>query len=102
MERVAYRRVWAIPARNMRATATMPASSWRTRSTPNMASGPGAPSSKACCRKASWPGRKTYLLKPQTYMNDSGDSVGPALRFFKLPLARWWWRMTRSTWRQAS
>jgi PTH1 family peptidyl-tRNA hydrolase len=31
-------------------------------------------------------GRKTYLLKPQTFMNDSGVSVGPALRFFKLPL----------------
>ena len=30
--------------------------------------------------------RKTYLLKPQTYMNLSGDSIGPALRFFKLPL----------------
>jgi len=32
-------------------------------------------------------GRKTYLLKPQTYMNLSGDSVGPALRFFKLPVS---------------
>ena len=32
-------------------------------------------------------GRKTWLLKPQTYMNDSGNSVGPALRFFKLPLS---------------
>ena len=32
-------------------------------------------------------GRKTYLLKPQTYMNDSGVSVGAALRFFKLPLS---------------
>ena len=31
-------------------------------------------------------GRKAYLLKPQTYMNLSGGSVGPALRFFKLPL----------------
>ncbi len=30
-------------------------------------------------------GRKTYLLKPMTYMNDSGRSVGPAARFFKLP-----------------
>jgi PTH1 family peptidyl-tRNA hydrolase len=30
-------------------------------------------------------GRKTWLLKPQTYMNESGRSVGPALRFFKLP-----------------
>src|SRR5271154_2679707 len=32
-------------------------------------------------------GRKTYLLKPQTYRKDSGVSVGPALRFFKLPLS---------------
>jgi PTH1 family peptidyl-tRNA hydrolase len=31
-------------------------------------------------------GRKTYLLKPQTFMNLSGDSIAPALRFFKLPL----------------
>ena len=28
--------------------------------------------------------RKTYLLKPMTYMNVSGSSVGPALRFFKI------------------
>jgi len=32
-------------------------------------------------------GRKTYLLKPMTYMNDSGDSVGAAVRYFKLPLS---------------
>jgi PTH1 family peptidyl-tRNA hydrolase len=31
-------------------------------------------------------GRKTYLLKPATYMNESGRSVGAALRFFKLDL----------------
>ncbi|HEX3675536.1 MAG TPA: aminoacyl-tRNA hydrolase [Rhizomicrobium sp.] len=31
-------------------------------------------------------GRKTWLLKPMTYMNDSGQSIGPAMRFFKLPL----------------
>ena len=31
-------------------------------------------------------GRKTYLLKPQTFMNDSGRSVSAALKFFKLPL----------------
>ena len=29
-------------------------------------------------------GRKTYLLKPMTYMNDSGHSVGAAARFLKL------------------
>jgi len=28
--------------------------------------------------------RKTWLLKPMTYMNDSGDSVGAAARFLKL------------------
>jgi len=32
-------------------------------------------------------GRKTHLLKPMTYMNDSGLSVGAALRFYKLPLS---------------
>ena len=31
--------------------------------------------------------RKTFLLKPATYMNDSGLSIGPAMRFFKLPLS---------------
>lgn len=31
-------------------------------------------------------GRKTLLLKPMTYMNDSGDSVGDAARYLKLPL----------------
>jgi PTH1 family peptidyl-tRNA hydrolase len=30
-------------------------------------------------------GRKIYLLKPGTYMNESGNSVGPAARFFKIP-----------------
>jgi PTH1 family peptidyl-tRNA hydrolase len=30
--------------------------------------------------------RKTYLLKPMTYMNDSGIAVGAAVRFFKLPM----------------
>jgi len=30
--------------------------------------------------------RKVYLLKPGTFMNLSGDSVGAAMRFFKLPI----------------
>lgn len=31
-------------------------------------------------------GHKVLLLKPQTYMNDSGDAVQQALRFYKLDL----------------
>ncbi|QHI94949.1 aminoacyl-tRNA hydrolase [Aristophania vespae] len=31
-------------------------------------------------------GRKILLLKPQTYMNLSGDSVQQAARFYKIPL----------------
>lgn len=31
-------------------------------------------------------GEKTFLLKPQTFMNESGRSVGEIVRFFKLPL----------------
>jgi PTH1 family peptidyl-tRNA hydrolase len=30
--------------------------------------------------------RKVLLVKPQTFMNDSGDAVGQALRFYKLDL----------------
>jgi PTH1 family peptidyl-tRNA hydrolase len=30
-------------------------------------------------------GLRLGLLKPETYMNDSGRSIGPALRYFKLP-----------------
>jgi peptidyl-tRNA hydrolase, PTH1 family len=33
-------------------------------------------------------GRRVALLKPQTFMNVSGQSVGAALRFFKLPHER--------------
>ena len=38
----------------------------------------------ARCRQ---PGADYRLLKPQTFMNRSGQSVGAALRFFDLPLA---------------
>jgi PTH1 family peptidyl-tRNA hydrolase len=32
-------------------------------------------------------GRKTLILKPMTYMNESGMSVGQAARYLKVPLA---------------
>ena len=47
---------------------------WRTRFQGHVADGTVA-------------GRKVHLLKPMTYMNDSGISVGTALRFYKLPLS---------------
>jgi PTH1 family peptidyl-tRNA hydrolase len=31
-------------------------------------------------------GKRVALLAPQTYMNESGRSVGPAVQFFKVPL----------------
>ena len=48
--------------------------------------GPWKAKSGGLLSEGSLAGRKTYLLKPQTFMNDSGVSVGPASRFFKLPL----------------
>src|SRR5690606_36966839 len=35
-------------------------------------------------REGTLGGRKCLILKPQTYMNDSGESVGEAVRFHKL------------------
>jgi PTH1 family peptidyl-tRNA hydrolase len=47
--------------------------------------GPWRPRFQGAISEGTIAKRKTYLLKPGTYMNDSGDAVGPAARFFKLP-----------------
>lgn len=39
---------------------------------------------KAECAEGTIAGHKVMVIKPQTFMNLSGDSVGQALRFFKL------------------
>ncbi len=39
---------------------------------------------KALCGEALFGGKKTLFLKPQTYMNLSGESVRDALNFYKL------------------
>lgn len=40
---------------------------------------------KGLCGKGILAGQKVILLKPQTYMNLSGDSVGEMTQFYKIP-----------------
>ena len=46
-------------------------------------------------------GERVLLLRPTTYMNESGRAVGEALRFFKIPVGTSTCFTTRSTWRPA-
>lgn len=43
---------------------------------------------RGLCGSATLAGQRCLLLKPQTYMNDSGLSVGEAARYYKLPPER--------------
>ena len=43
---------------------------------------------RALVGKGFWGDVPVMLAKPQTYMNDSGASVAPLMRFYKLPLDR--------------
>ena len=48
--------------------------------------GRGRRNSAAWSRKAASAAHRVLLLKPQTFMNDSGDAVQQALKFYKLDL----------------
>ena len=39
---------------------------------------------KSVCGKGSIAGQSVMLVKPQTYMNNSGEAVGMILNFYKL------------------
>ena len=41
---------------------------------------------KGLYSSTSFKGEKFHFLKPQTYMNLSGESVVPAMKFFKIPI----------------
>ena len=65
-------------------TVTMSAS-WRsTRSPGGTVSRAFATGSRASLRRASIGGERRLLLKPQTFMNDSGEAVAETARFFKI------------------
>ena len=80
--------IWAglgNPGGTTRCTATTSAS-WPPTSSPKLHGfGPWRRSSEAWSRR---PHRqhRVLLLKPQTFMNDSGEAVQQALRFYKLDL----------------
>jgi PTH1 family peptidyl-tRNA hydrolase len=42
--------------------------------------------SKALVAKANYLGERVILIKPQTYMNDSGKAVSSVVHFYKVPL----------------
>ena len=78
----------AIRARRTRATATTSAS-WRSRRSPRAHRfGPFRARFSGLASEGTIGGERVLLLAPQTYMNKSGRSVGEALRFHKLDLAR--------------
>ena len=70
--------------RNTPATGTTSAS-WRwTRSSAAIPLRRGAARFEGQCAEGTVAGEKVLVLKPETYMNKSGRSVGEAVRFYKL------------------
>ena len=76
---------WAIPSPPRRGIATISAS-WRSTPSPaGTASRPGGNATRGWWRRACVGGTKVLALKPQTYMNGSGDRRQPAAAFHKIP-----------------
>ena len=62
--------------------------SWRSTPSPRRtAFPPGANASKVLTAEGKLGSEQVLLLKPQTFMNESGRAVGEAVRFYKLDLA---------------
>lgn len=43
---------------------------------------------QASLAQAEWQGQTLLLVQPQTFMNSSGEAVGPVANFYRVPLAR--------------
>ena len=70
----------------MRSTGTM-SGSWPPTSSPrSTASRPGSKKFRSLIAEGRIGRNRVLLLKPQTFMNDSGDAVQQALRFYKLDM----------------
>ena len=61
--------------------------SWRSTPSPPLTTfPPGASASQGVAAEGRLGGEQVLLLKPGTYMNESGRAVGEAVRFYKLEL----------------
>jgi PTH1 family peptidyl-tRNA hydrolase len=75
------------PGRNMRCTGTMSAS-WRPTPSPRCMISAVKKQFQGWTQEGRIGSEKILLLKPATFMNESGRSVGEAMRFYKLDVER--------------
>ena len=76
-----------IPARNTARTATISVSLTVDRIAERHGFGPWRKKFQGLVSEGTIGGERVTLLKPETYMNESGRSVGEAQRFLKIPLS---------------